>query len=384
MSRLMSSSSTPFQWLSTSSALLRWLTEPGSALPAPQRRRARLLAWIILALILLVIVAIILTIIFNPADSPRRGAYLALGIGAILALSVPFILNRAGHYTGAARLTILFAVLGPWVSVILDQSILNGDFVPLTYVALPILLCSILLSARTTILLAIVQVTLLGLLLITNPFADAIDAPSLIAFVIFLSVLSIVANLVNRRDLDQIDEQTRQLTDHAILLREQSVRDPLTGLFNRRYLEEMLAHELHRARAPIGVIMIDLDHFKECNDTCGHGFGDELLRQVALILRQHLRESDITCRYGGDEFTIILPDAPRATIVERAEHLRAQVKLLNAQYEGQCPQPITLSLGIAIFPDHGDTGEALLKASDAALYRAKRDGGDHVVCAGQL
>jgi diguanylate cyclase (GGDEF)-like protein/PAS domain S-box-containing protein len=168
-------------------------------------------------------------------------------------------------------------------------------------------------------------------------------------------------------------------------LRHQSIRDPLTGLFNRRYMEETLERETRRvarAQRPLGIIMLDVDHFKLFNDTFGHDAGDALLREFGNFLRAHVRGEDVACRYGGEEFTLILPEASLEVTRQRAEHLRGDIKHLHAQYHDQPLGAVALSLGVAVFPDHGSTGEAVLKAADAALYRAKREGRDRVVVAG--
>ncbi len=167
-------------------------------------------------------------------------------------------------------------------------------------------------------------------------------------------------------------------------LRNQSIRDPLTGLFNRRYMEETLERELRRVsrvQRSLGIIMLDVDHFKQFNDTFGHDAGDVLLRELSGFLRAHIRGEDVACRYGGEEFTLILPEATLEVTQERAARLCTDVKHLHAQHEGQPLGNVTLSLGVALFPAHGDTRDAVLRAADAALYRAKRAGRDRVVAA---
>ncbi|MDO9070950.1 MAG: diguanylate cyclase, partial [Deltaproteobacteria bacterium] len=139
-------------------------------------------------------------------------------------------------------------------------------------------------------------------------------------------------------------------------LRSQAIRDSLTGLFNRRYLEETMEREINRAKRqeiPLGVIMMDLDHFKQYNDTFGHSAGDELLSALGILLKSHIRGEDIACRYGGEEFLVILPGASMEIALERAESLRLAVKEMHQHYPGL--KPTTLSLGVAVYPDHGDT-----------------------------
>ncbi len=164
-------------------------------------------------------------------------------------------------------------------------------------------------------------------------------------------------------------------------LRLQAIRDPLTDLYNRRYMQESLQRELHRAArklCPLGMIVLDLDHFKDFNDTFGHDAGDTLLRALAQLLQRRTRREDIACRYGGEEFTVILPEAPLDVTRERAERLREELKRLSVTHNGQVLGEITLSAGVAVFPQHGATGEELLRAADNALYRAKTDGRDRV------
>ena len=165
-------------------------------------------------------------------------------------------------------------------------------------------------------------------------------------------------------------------------LRRESIRDPLTTLFNRRYMEESLERELRRAdrkQRPLGMIMLDLDRFKHFNDSFGHEAGDMLLRKLGGFLLSRTRREDIVCRYGGEEFTIILPEASLEVARQRAEQLRQEVKQLTIQYRGQTLGAHTLSLGVAGFPEHSATGEALLRVADLALYQAKREGRDRVV-----
>jgi diguanylate cyclase (GGDEF)-like protein len=169
-------------------------------------------------------------------------------------------------------------------------------------------------------------------------------------------------------------------------LRIQSIRDPLTGLFNRRYMEESLEREARRVtrkQSTLGVIMFDIDHFKHYNDMFGHAAGDTFLRELGIFLKTSIRTEDIACRYGGEEFVLILPDASLEITRARAEKLREGIKHMNVRYLGQASGPITISLGVAILPEHGFTGEAVLLAADAALYRAKAEGRDKVIIVGQ-
>jgi diguanylate cyclase (GGDEF)-like protein len=167
-------------------------------------------------------------------------------------------------------------------------------------------------------------------------------------------------------------------------LRWQSIRDPLTGLFNRRYMEESLDREIRRAirnRQSLGTIMVDLDHFKDFNDTYGHEAGDTVLAAVGALLQSRTRVEDIACRYGGEEFALIMPDAHLEFLLKRAEELREEVKHLQVHYRGKPLEKISLSLGLSSYPEHGNSAAELLRIADAALYRAKADGRDRVIVA---
>ena len=134
-----------------------------------------------------------------------------------------------------------------------------------------------------------------------------------------------------------------------------------------------------RKKQPAGIIIIDIDRFKGFNDRFGHEAGDIVLREFSLFLRKNIREEDFACRYGGDEFVIILPETSLENARQRAEQLRAGVKHLNIHFREQTLDTITLSLGVAVYPKHGMTAETLLRTADAALYRAKAEGRDRVV-----
>jgi len=168
-------------------------------------------------------------------------------------------------------------------------------------------------------------------------------------------------------------------------LRQQAIRDPLTHLFNRRYMEETLERELSRAernQSSLGIVFLDIDYFKRFNDQYGHNMGDRILLEFGGFLKTHVRKEDIACRYGGEEFVLILPDTCLEVVCQRAEEIRTGVKQLDlSQYEKHS-SGITLSIGVSVFPVHGLNAENLLRTADTALYRAKANGRDCVCIAG--
>jgi diguanylate cyclase (GGDEF)-like protein len=174
----------------------------------------------------------------------------------------------------------------------------------------------------------------------------------------------------------------QELTQANVRLQDQVVHDGLTGLHNRRYLEESLGREESRARRSgrsLGVMMIDIDDFKRFNDTLGHAAGDAVLRAMGRYLLTAARGEDLVCRYGGEEFVLVMSQASRNTVLHRAEKLRQDVQALGIAYEGRVVGPITVSIGIGIFPDHGDCVEAVLRVADAAMYQAKQAGRNRVL-----
>jgi diguanylate cyclase (GGDEF)-like protein/PAS domain S-box-containing protein len=167
-------------------------------------------------------------------------------------------------------------------------------------------------------------------------------------------------------------------------LRHQSIRDALTGLYNRRYLEEALEREIYRAarhQHSVAVIMLDVDYFKGFNDEFGHDAGDALLREMGSFLKTKTRQTDIACRYGGEEFLVIMPETSVTAGAQKAEQLREKFKCLNIMHQGHLLRRATISMGVAGFPEHGTTVQILIQMADKALYQAKEAGRDRVITA---
>ncbi len=185
------------------------------------------------------------------------------------------------------------------------------------------------------------------------------------------------------------DRLQSQLIEIGLLqskLRSQAIRDPLTDLFNRRYLDETLDRELARATRedyPVCVIMMDIDHFKKVNDTYGHEAGDIILKTLATALSTRNRRGDFTCRFGGEEFVVVMPNIAIETAYQRAQDLRILLNSLQIPY-GLNHLAITISMGIACFPSNGDDRESILRAADRAMYAAKNAGRDHILTYHQL
>ena len=204
---------------------------------------------------------------------------------------------------------------------------------------------------------------------------------SLLMLLAFISTV-VVTGLVLSAVMEERTRAMDRLAQALDALREQAMTDPLTGLYNRRYLVEFLQREWIRARrreSSLGVIMVDLDHFKRINDSFGHSVGDYVLTAISALLRMHIRSSDIVCRYGGEEFALVLPDASLDSVKRRAEEIQAAIGRLELRHGDAALGPITASLGVALFPDHADSPDGILQAADGALYAAKSAGRDCTV-----
>lgn len=179
-------------------------------------------------------------------------------------------------------------------------------------------------------------------------------------------------------------EQIDKIHDLQEMLRDQANRDSLTGLFNRRYLEGTLEREMARCKregAPLSMLLLDLDHFKLVNDSYGHQAGDEVLRVFSRALQDNARTEDIVCRYGGEEFLLVLPKMPLAIARERAAQLLKLFRDTTVAFE-KLHIPVTTSIGIAAAPEHSDSAEGLIRCADQALYNAKSRGRDQAVAFG--
>lgn len=178
---------------------------------------------------------------------------------------------------------------------------------------------------------------------------------------------------------------TSQILEQEETLARLARTDGLTGLFNRREFDRMLAEEIRRGErygTSVSLIMSDIDHFKNFNDTHGHQAGDEALRAVAQTLKEGVRDVDKACRFGGEEFILILPECDAQAARQAAERVRAAVEAREIHLDGELTTKVAISLGVATYPGSGTTPEALLKSADAALYESKENGRNRVTSAG--
>ncbi len=249
---------------------------------------------------------------------------------------------------------------------------------PLTFTVLPFVFWTALRFGRR-------EVTALNALVCTiavwhtiegrGPFASASLGTSVLLLLAFMGTV-ISTGVVLNAVVGERSRAFEALAQALKTLKEETIRDPLTDLYNRRFLRDYLPRELMRAAREsirVAVIMIDLDRFKRVNDTAGHSAGDFVLTEIATLLRRHIRGTDIACRYGGEEFTLVLPNATLQSARRKGEAICSAIREKGGQLMG-----VTASLGVAIFPDHAAEPESLLRAADKALYDAKGRGRDQV------
>jgi diguanylate cyclase (GGDEF)-like protein len=335
---------------------------------------------LVFQLIYLALISAIILLTALVDHGERLLFYLLLLGGLFLVIFVALLFNLNGKFRVSTWFTAPCMVFGPWLSIMLDPSVLAGDFMPLIYVAMSIQLCSILLRERMTIIIAVIQLVAVSTLILITPALKAINWPSLMTFIVSTAVVGVLYGISNKRQMEEIEKQRNQLLLDEAKLRVLSVRDPLTGLYNRRYMEETFDREIQRAirkQQPLSVIMADIDGFKNINDTVGHVLGDKALVKVSAFLMKSIRASDVACRFGGDEFCLILPDCTLDEGIKRANALRCAIEEFSADGDDEL-EAFTLSFGVSAMPDDGMTREALLGAADCALYSSKRAGRNRV------
>jgi diguanylate cyclase (GGDEF)-like protein len=266
---------------------------------------------------------------------------------------------------------VMYAVFGAGMASYIPS-------VPLTFAILPFVIWSAfrfqqreVATVNALVCAMAVWFTLEG----SGPFAQGSLNESLLLLLAFMCTVVTTGLVLNA----VIEDRRRavEATQHLLLeLREQTIRDSLTSLYNRRFLQDYLERELIRAkreRAPLALIMMDLDRFKRINDSAGHQAGDQVLVQVGALLKRHVRGSDIACRYGGEEFAVVLPKTTLESARRRSAEICSAIRREPDRLRG-----VTASLGVALYPAHATDAEALLRAADRALYEAKRAGRNQV------
>ena len=330
--------------------------------------RSQLLQWLQPFILVLLLIAGILALRINPAGSYERKAYsLLIGLLAIIDM-LAFLASLKRKYLFSSLLTVTLALIGSWGAIIIDSQLGLTEFFPLIYVTITVLLSSVLLPLIFTIIIASAQLAVLIVLLFNTPALIAYNWASFITYVLITTVLSIVANYISSYQLKRFKET--------------SIRDHLTGLLNRRYFDVTLEDKIRRGSSndfTYGVMLMDIDNFKTYNDQYSHATGDIILQRVATFLSDSLDRHAIVCRHGGDEFAIIIPDTDHDELFAIAEALRTEVKALNITDICKIGEQLSLTIGLALFPKHGNTVEDLMAFADRNLLLAKELGKDRVM-----
>lgn len=320
--------------------------------------------------LMLVMIAAALVLSLAPISfpSPDRSAYLLL-LGALLILLISaMVAQHHNRYLLSAYLTVSLALVGTWSSILINQHAGVSDFFPLCYVTISIMLSSLFLPAQITLILSLIQIVLLAVLVASSATLQLQNWPSFFSFVLLVSLLSMIANYL-------IKTQMRQLNESAI-------RDHLTGLFNRRYFEETLSNKFKRVQnesSPWGIILLDIDHFKGFNDQNGHDAGDFVLTKLADKMLSYFNLSSTICRYGGDEFAILLSHLEQQELGKISQGLVEQVHSLELLYAGKNLGSMSISVGYASYTAQLNSVELFVKQADAYLYQAKKEGRNRAV-----
>jgi diguanylate cyclase (GGDEF)-like protein len=348
----------------------------------PLLRLDRFLSWIVPVLLVFALAYVAMGIVYRDIPSLLTASIIALVDVALLV---------ARQYAGRSKTrSAVVLVASSFLTAIIIMTALQPQLAPShTIVPLVVALVVFLYSPAPRVWAILIGSGFVTLLVVAAGLFSPVTSALPPLLIEALRVGATVCNLISAAVL--IQQLRQQLMDalheahaahvalaeaHARLF-EQAQRDALTGLLQRGYLHEVCADAFGYARAThtsVGVVMLDLDHFKQVNDTFGHAAGDMVLVQFADLLRSMLRSSDWACRYGGEEFVLIIPSIELEALVQRVEQLRSRMETLQLEFQGHCIGALTLSAGVAIFPQHGTSVEQILQLADEALYQAKQGG----------
>ncbi len=316
----------------------------------------------------------ILIILFLSINLPNKRLYIPLLIFLLLLSLIALFLNDKGKYKSSLTLTISIFLIGVWIPIYIDAYLTSNDLIPFVYLSLAIYMSAYFLTARITIFITVVQIIFLVYLIKKNPYLYVQNWISLIVFIVFIALISIINSIIRNRQIFIIDSQKEKLYWQAR-------KDPLTGIYNRLFMEEFINDEFPNfinEKKDFGLIIIDIDDFKSINDTFGHFLGDQVIKQICNLILSKIRLTDVFCRLGGDEFILIAPNCSPKNLLLIAENLREAINKLDLQYEEYNINNITVSIGVANINEKICDWEDLLRLADRALYKAKKNGRNKV------
>ena len=303
-------------------------------------------------------------------------------LAEIVVLSVAILLNLNGIYVASLLITLGSAFAVPWIFALWGVFGQSGTVWSLLYLAVPVQVLALFAPLSVGLPVAAAQTLGMAWLIARLPAqAQAGEGWIILVFTVLVSTLSLAANQLIRRQQEQI---VSNISDSAAIertLRDASTHDPLTGLHNRRFLEEALRSYTRTTAQSFAILMVDLDHFKTINDLYGHAVGDTVLQQVSGILSVNHRPTDVACRYGGDEFILILLGCGLKDAIRKAEIIKQQIAALMPLDREERRIQVTASIGVAHFPENGGDRDTILKIVDQTLYMAKQEGRNKVVAA---
>lgn len=316
--------------------------------------------------------------LIDPAGYLPFSLYAALCV--ISVLSIAMLVNIQGHSLASLLVTlgVLFTV--PWGYALYGLSASPQSLWPLLYLAVPLQVLSLFVPLRVTVPFTLLQ--LLGMAWLILPLKTHQGTCWIIFFfTVMLSGLSIAINTLHRQQNRKLQGSMNASEATERTLRDYSTHDPLTGLYNRRYMDETLRVYTQTRAQSFAILMVDLDHFKSINDLYGHVVGDAVLQQVSKILSLNHRPTDIACRYGGDEFIVILIGCSLKDAIRKAEIIKQQIAALMPTDREERQIMVTASIGVAHFPENGGDHNSILKIVDQTMYMAKQEGRNRVIAA---
>jgi diguanylate cyclase (GGDEF)-like protein len=308
------------------------------------------------------------------------GFCLYTALAAFAALSLCVWLNLKGRYMASLLVTLAVVFAATWLYALYGLLVAQGSPWLLLYLAVPLLILSQFAPLRVTLPVTAAHLLGMGGLMWAAGGAGS-DKWIIWAFCVMLSALCILINHQGRQQSERALSSINMSEAAERTLRDVSMHDPLTGLYNRRHLEESLRGYTRAPAQPFTILMVDLDHFKSINDLYGHIAGDTVLQQVAGILSVNHRPTDIACRYGGDEFIVILINCALRDGIRKAEVIKTQIAALTPTDREERRIQVTASIGVAHFPENGGDRDTILKIVDQMMYMAKQEGRNRVVAA---
>ena len=335
-----------------------------------------LLFYLHASLLVFLIITAVLVILLTPQSN--RPFYLSL---ALLSLAIIFVCNKLnwrGRYAQALIGTILIMFVAPWASILFESLSGSGDVIPMIFVIIPIQIAALFLATKSMLLISGIQTAAVIANIIFSQSKGNYNWVSVVCYVFIASLLGSVTSYLIRTQFDKLLISKEELALNQEKLRDISIRDALSGVYNRRYMDEILDLLTKTPEERFALLMIDIDHFKNVNDTCGHRAGDFVIQTVASFLKSATRKKDIVCRYGGDEFLVILIDCAYDDALSKATEMKRMVDAIGCACDDPDAMHVTASIGVALYPENGASKETLLRAVDMALYQAKEEGRNRI------